>query len=51
MITWGQILQIPSGLLGSLNWELGERLSRVIVSTWLHGHGVWGGGTDGDVAQ
>lgn len=25
-------------LMGSLNWLLGEKLSQVIVSTWLHGH-------------
>lgn len=29
---------MPPGLMGSLNWVLGEQLSQVIVSTWLHGH-------------
>ncbi len=29
---------IPLDLMGSLNWVLGEQLSQVIVSTWLHGH-------------
>lgn len=33
--------------MGSLNWVLGEQLSQVIVSTWLHGHGEhrWGRGS------
>lgn len=35
---WGKAL-IPLDLMGSFKRVLGEQLSQVIVSTWLHGHG------------